>query len=74
MGKREHIPDILILPALARLLKIDMNELFSFREELTDIEIAQLANELSKVSLEQSIVSAFEMATKKYRNIHIVIC
>ena len=74
MGKREHIPDILILPALARLLKIDMNELFSFREELTDIEIAQLANELSKVSLEKSTVSAFEMATKKYRNIHIVIC
>ena len=65
MGKREHIPDILIFPALARLLKIDMNELFLFREELTDIGIWQFANELSKVSLEQSIVSAFEMATKK---------
>lgn len=63
--KGNTYPDILLLPALARLLEIDMNELFSFREELTDIEIGQFANELSKVSLEESIISAFEMATKK---------
>ena len=31
-------PDISLLPAIARLLKIDMNELFSFREELTEKE------------------------------------
>ena len=33
--KGNTYPDISLLPALARLLKIDMNELFSFREELT---------------------------------------
>lgn len=63
--KGNSYPDILLLPVLARLLEIDMNELFSFREELTDIEIGQFANELSRVSLEDSIDSAFEMATKK---------
>ena len=29
--KGSTYPDIALLPALARLLKIDMNELFSFR-------------------------------------------
>ena len=37
--KGNTYPDISLLPALARLLKIDMNELFSFREELTEKEI-----------------------------------
>ena len=34
--KGNTYPDISLLPALARLLKIDMNELFSFHEELTE--------------------------------------
>ena len=40
--KGNTYPDISLLPALARLLKIDMNELFSFREELTEKEIGLL--------------------------------
>ena len=62
--KGNTYPDISLLPALARLLKIDMNELFSFREELTEKEIGQFVNELSEVSLE-SITKAFEMAISK---------
>lgn len=58
-------PDITLLPALARLLKIDMNELFSFREELTKIEIGQFVNEVTKYALEENIDVAFEMATEK---------
>jgi Helix-turn-helix. len=46
--KGNTYPDISLLPALARLLKIDMNELFSFREELTEKEIGQFVNELSE--------------------------
>ena len=57
-------PDISLLPALARLLKIDMNELFSFHEELTEKEIGQFVNELSEVSLD-SFTEAFEMASRK---------
>ena len=58
--KGNTYPDISLLPALARLLKIDMNELFSFREELTEKEIGQFVNELSEVSLD-SFTEAFEM-------------
>ena len=62
--KGNTYPDISLLPALARLLKIDMNELFSFREELTDKEIGQIVKELSEVSLD-SFTKAFEIANKK---------
>lgn len=57
-------PDVSLLPALARLLKMDMNELFSFREELTEKEISQFVNELTEISLE-NFAEAFEMAKSK---------
>ena len=63
--KGNSYPDISTLPALARLLQMDMNELFSFREELTDREIGQFVNELSEAVLEESIDTVFEMASKK---------
>ena len=53
--KGNTYPDISLLPAIARLLKIDMNKLFSFREELTEKEIGQFVNELSEVSLDSFI-------------------
>ena len=62
--KGNTYPDISLLPALARLLKIDMNELCSFPEELTEKEIGQFVNELSAVSLD-SFTEAFEMASRK---------
>lgn len=58
-------PDISLLPALARLLDIDMNELFSFREELTELEIGLFINELSETAQEVSTDAAFTMAEKK---------
>lgn len=62
--KGNTYPDISLLPVLARLLKIDMNELFSFREELTQKEIGQFVNELTEISLE-SFTEAFERAVSK---------
>ena len=38
-------PDITLLPALARLLGVDLNTLLCFQEDLTDEEIAAFANE-----------------------------
>ena len=64
--KGNTYPDISLLPAIARLLKIDMNELFSFREELTEKEIGQFVNELSEVSLD-SFIKAFEMGKNKIK-------
>lgn len=37
--KGSTYPDITLLPALARLFKIDLNTLMSFNDNLTDIEI-----------------------------------
>ena len=42
-------PDITLLPALARLLKTDLNTLLSFREDLTDIEIENFVDDLDKM-------------------------
>lgn len=60
-------PDVTLLPALARLLKIDMNELFSFHDELTEVEIGQFNNELSQIALAGKLEDAFEMAQEKIR-------
>ena len=64
--KGNTYPDISLLPAIARLLKIDMNELFSFREELTEKEIGQFINELSATALE-NFTKAFEIAKSKIK-------
>lgn len=52
-------PDITLLPALARLLEIDMNTLFSFHEELTEIEIANFVNALYERAITGEIAEAF---------------
>lgn len=57
-------PDIGLIPPLARLLKIDLNTLFCFSEELSIQEISLFCNELAKQARED-IISAFEIAEKK---------
>ena len=47
--KGSTYPDITLLPALARLLKTDLNTLMSFNEDLSDIEIENFVNELDGV-------------------------
>lgn len=63
--KGSTYPDITLLPALARLLKIDLNTLMSFNEDLTDIEVENFVNELDKVVQEQNYNTAFQMAIDK---------
>ena len=58
-------PDITLLPALARLLKTDVNTLLSFQEDLTDIEIESFVNGLDKTAQEQGYEAAFQMALDK---------
>lgn len=64
--KGNTYPDISLLPALARLLKIDMNELFLFHEQLTDQEIGEFVNEVSEMALE-NFADAFVKAKKKIK-------
>ena len=62
--KGSTCPDIALIPALARLLKIDLNELFSFHEQLTEPEVSQFVNELSAAAL-KGFAGAFAMAAEK---------
>lgn len=58
---------ILIIVTLARLLKIDMNTLFSFQEDLTELEISMFINEITESAVTGNIVSAFERTAEKIR-------
>ncbi len=62
--KGTSYPDITLLPALARLLDTDLNTLLSFKEELTEKEIALFLNRLSAIAetdgFEKAYVSAME--------------
>lgn len=59
-------PDITLLPPLARLLQVDLNTLLSFKEELTDREIGEFANELALL-MEQDFDRAFQTGIDKAR-------
>ena len=65
--KGNTYPDISLLPAIARLLKIDMNELFSFREELTEKEIGQFVQiPLHRITDSASNGSVFPVVTEHF--------
>lgn len=61
-------PDIAILPSLARLLKIDLNTLFCFREELTAQELTDFCNLLKVTAEESGIAAAFVCAEEMFRS------
>lgn len=63
--KGSTYPDITLLPALARLLKIDLNTLMSFNDDLTDIEIENFVNEVDQTAREQGYDTAFQKAIDK---------
>lgn len=63
--KGNACPDIAILPALARLLKTDLNTLFSFREELTKQEISLFSEELSSIIKQEGIEKGYSAAMEK---------
>lgn len=53
-------PDITTLPALARVLRTDLNTLLSFQEDLTDEEIARFTNDLDRLVREEGYEAAFQ--------------
>lgn len=58
-------PDITTLPALARVLKTDLNTLLSFREDLTDEEITHFVGELKNMVEAQGYDAAFQRAMEE---------
>lgn len=60
-------PDITILPALARLLKTDLNTLLCYEQELSEREVGEFLNQLSETIWNESFPVAFQMATLKMK-------
>lgn len=63
--KGNTYPDITLLPALARLLRTDLNTLLSFQDDLTDIEIENFVDGLDQTVREQDYEAAFQKAIGK---------
>ena len=63
--KGSSYPDITILPALARLLKVDLNTLLSFNEELSDEEIGHFSNHIVTIIQEKGFDIGFSEARAK---------
>lgn len=59
-------PDISLLPALARLLKVDLNTLLCFHEELSEQEINRFVMELSDM-LNEDFGKGYDAALQKAR-------
>lgn len=62
--KGTTFPDVTLLPALARLLKTDLDTLFAFHETLTDVETEAFSRELALLSQDDPD-KGFEMAKQK---------
>ncbi|BBF41572.1 transcriptional regulator, XRE family [Lachnospiraceae bacterium KM106-2] len=60
-------PDIELLAPLARLLEIDIDTLLSFREELTEKEIAGFINQLSEGMIKVGFEESYRQAEQKIR-------
>ncbi|MBD7913376.1 helix-turn-helix domain-containing protein [Clostridium cibarium] len=60
-------PDISLLPALARLLKIDLNTLLCFNEGLTEQEIDHFNNEVGATISTKGFEAGFIMSMEKIR-------
>lgn len=65
--KGTSCPDVMILPALARLLQVDMNELFSFGIDLSDQEVDFFLEGVQKVMQQDGFVAGFQMIAEKVR-------
>lgn len=61
-------PDITLLPALARLLKTDLNTLMAFQEDLTAAEINLFLGGLDSLIREKGYEEGFRAAMEKIRD------
>lgn len=69
-------PDISLLPALARLLKVDLNTLLCFNEGLTEQEIGHFCNEVGTTIITNGFETGFTMSIEKiqeYPNCYMLI-
>lgn len=60
-------PDIVLLPVLARLLDTDLNTLLSFKDDLSEKEIALFINEVSETIDKKGFEAGYALAMDKIK-------
>ncbi len=65
--KGTSYPDIVLLPALARLLDTDLNTLLSFQDNLSEKEVALFMNEISEKMEKAGFEEGYSLATEKLK-------
>lgn len=65
--KGASYPDIVLLPALARLLDTDLNTLLSFQDHLSKNEIALFMNEVADTIKESGYEAGYALADEKLK-------
>jgi len=60
-------PDITLLPSLARALKIDLNTLLSFKEDLSETEVHSLVTELGETLVKKGFAVGHEQIQEALR-------
>ena len=72
--KGTSCPDIVLLPALARLLDTDLNTLLSFQDDLSEKEVALFLNEVSEAAKKTALKRDILLRSGKLKNTLPVIC
>ena len=65
--KGHAYPDITLLPSLARALKIDLNTLLSFKEDLSEAEVYSLVARLGETLVKQDFKTGYEQIQEALR-------
>ncbi|MBS6196634.1 MAG: helix-turn-helix transcriptional regulator [Clostridiales bacterium] len=65
--KGSSYPDIVLLPALARLLDTDLNTLLSFQDNLSEKEVALFINEVSEIMNQRGFEAGYFRAVEKLK-------
>lgn len=71
-----NYPDIMLLPAIARLLGTDLNTLLSFKDNLTKNEVALFMNEVAEIIEKDGFEVGYQLAMdkiKEYPNCDLLI-
>ena len=58
-------PDISLLAPLARLLKVDLNTLFCFQEDISEQEMGCVCRGIMEIAQKEGVASAFGAAKQK---------
>ena len=63
--RNASLPDITLLPALARLLGTDLNDLLAFQQEMTREEVSAFLETLHRTAGEGGLAAAFALAKEQ---------